>query len=275
MNNLSVFDFKNHQVRVITDNPACILFVVKDVAIALGYKDTKNAIKQHCKGVAKHHPLKTKRGDIQQVRVIDEPDLYRLIFGSHLKTAVAFQDWVFEDVLPSIRQNGTYTHPNYRPEKTRKALVDGLTIEQQDAIKAYHKQLVSQVPKAQQAKMAIGLWSAVKSKFGVTYKLVPSSEYVNILSLMGRVAVEMQQKALPAPDNSQMFYGLRDGRYVVVVDNGQTIIKDIKGCSIVDRTFTDAIRKNFGILSQQMRLLSGEESPTVLDMQMEMLPNVH
>ncbi len=77
------------------------------------------------------------------------------------------------------------------------------------------------------------------------------------------------------PDNSQMFYGLRDGRYVVVVCNGQTTIRNINGCSIVDRSFTDAIRKNFGILSKQMRLLSGEESPTVLDMQMEMLPNVN
>ena len=32
-------------------------FVGKDIAEALGYKDTVNAIKQHCKGVAKHHPI--------------------------------------------------------------------------------------------------------------------------------------------------------------------------------------------------------------------------
>ena len=34
-----------------------ILFCAKDAAIALGYKDPVNAIKQHCKGVAIHHPL--------------------------------------------------------------------------------------------------------------------------------------------------------------------------------------------------------------------------
>jgi len=34
-------------------------FVGKDVAQALGYADPTNAIKQHCKGVVKHHPLQT------------------------------------------------------------------------------------------------------------------------------------------------------------------------------------------------------------------------
>ncbi|WP_044490358.1 BRO family protein, partial [Clostridioides difficile] len=30
-------------------------FVATDIAKALGYKDTTNAIKQHCKWVVKHH----------------------------------------------------------------------------------------------------------------------------------------------------------------------------------------------------------------------------
>ena len=34
--------------------------------------------------------------------------MYRLIFGSELESALAFQDWVFEEVLPSIRKTGKY-----------------------------------------------------------------------------------------------------------------------------------------------------------------------
>jgi prophage antirepressor-like protein len=115
MSNQLNFDFNSNQIRVINDNPNNPSFVAKDVALALGYKDTINAIKTHCKdGVANHHPITDKLGRAQNVAVIGEPDLYRLIFGSKLKSAKAFQDWVFEQVLPSIRKTGKYENPNPR-----------------------------------------------------------------------------------------------------------------------------------------------------------------
>ena len=39
---------------------------------------------------------------------ISEPGLYKLVFASRLETAEAFQDWVCEEVLPSIRKTGSY-----------------------------------------------------------------------------------------------------------------------------------------------------------------------
>ena len=39
---------------------------------------------------------------------VTEPDLYRCIFQSRKPTARKFQDWVFNEVLPSLRQNGAY-----------------------------------------------------------------------------------------------------------------------------------------------------------------------
>lgn len=111
MSNLITLDFQHSDtIRIFIDEKGNPLFVAKDVAKALGYIDTKNAIKQHCKGVAKHHPLPTQ-GGIQEVRVIYEPDVYRLIFGSKLESATQFQNWVFDEVLPSIRKTGTYTTP--------------------------------------------------------------------------------------------------------------------------------------------------------------------
>ncbi|KOR33105.1 hypothetical protein TI05_03130 [Achromatium sp. WMS3] len=40
-----------------------------------------------------------------------KPDLYALVFGSRLPGAEKFQDWVFEDVLPTLRKTGQYSTP--------------------------------------------------------------------------------------------------------------------------------------------------------------------
>lgn len=83
-------------------------FVGKDVAEALGYSDTVNAIKQHCRGVAKHHPIPDSLGRKQETRIISEPDLFRLVVNSQLPSAEKFERWVFEEVLPTIRKTGGY-----------------------------------------------------------------------------------------------------------------------------------------------------------------------
>ena len=57
MSDLNVFVFDSQAVRVVmVDGEPW--FVGKDVACVLGYKDTTNAIKLHCRGVAKHHPIR-------------------------------------------------------------------------------------------------------------------------------------------------------------------------------------------------------------------------
>lgn len=84
-----------------------VYFCGRDVATSLGYKDPTNAIKQHCKGVAIHHPLETA-GGVQDTRFITEGDLYRLIFSSKLPAAQDFEAWVVDEVLPTIRRHGIY-----------------------------------------------------------------------------------------------------------------------------------------------------------------------
>lgn len=58
------------------------MFKAKEVAAMLGYKDTVNAVKQHCRGVVKHH-LPSKSGD-QEYSLIPESDVWRLIIRSKL-----------------------------------------------------------------------------------------------------------------------------------------------------------------------------------------------
>ena len=115
------FHFENQSVRVVLDDSHTPMFVAKDVAITLGYARPNDAIKQHCKGAVKHRTLETNGGN-QKMRVIYEPDVYRLIFGSKLESAVKFQDWVFEEVLPTIRKTGQYTTPQKSTKDERTPL---------------------------------------------------------------------------------------------------------------------------------------------------------
>lgn len=82
-----------------------IYFVGKDVANALGYSNPRDAIARHCKGVVKHDSF--KEGG-QEVALIPEGDMYRLITHSKLESAERFESWVFDEVLPSIRKHGIY-----------------------------------------------------------------------------------------------------------------------------------------------------------------------
>lgn len=80
--------------------------VANDVAKALGYSDCPKAIRTHCKGVAKTS-IPTN-GGLQEARIIPEGDIYRLIVRSKLPQAEQFEKWVFDEVIPAIRQTGGY-----------------------------------------------------------------------------------------------------------------------------------------------------------------------
>ena len=83
-----------------------IMFVASDVAKALGYSRPADAITAHCKGSVKHR-LPTN-GGMQELKIIPEGAVYRLIAHSKLPAAEKFESWVFDEVLPSIRKHGAY-----------------------------------------------------------------------------------------------------------------------------------------------------------------------
>ena len=84
-------------------------FNAGECAKALGYLRPNDAIHQHCRYTVKHripHPQSPNK--TIQVNFIPEGDLYRLIIRSKLPTAIDFEKWVFDTVLPSIRKYGAY-----------------------------------------------------------------------------------------------------------------------------------------------------------------------
>lgn len=86
-------------------------FVASDVARALGYANPAEAIQDHCKKVNKinHHSKTLPPTPPVNILIIPESDVYRLVMRSNLPGAEEFQDWVVEDVLPSIRKTGSYS----------------------------------------------------------------------------------------------------------------------------------------------------------------------
>lgn len=137
------FTFEGAPVRVVVvaGEPH---FVGKDVAERLGYADPTTAIKSHCRGVQKLHPIQDALGRTQQARILAEPDVLRLIIGSTLPAAQRFEAWVFEEVLPTIRKTGGYTatplppaNP-YSPEKIAAVREARLTFGRAAAQKVWH-----------------------------------------------------------------------------------------------------------------------------------------
>ncbi len=101
------FDFKGKTVRMINLNGSP-WWVGRDVCGVLGYENPQRTMSLHCHGVPKRYPIQDRLGRPQEVRIIGEPDLFRLITHSKLPAAVEFEKLVFEEILPQIRQRGMY-----------------------------------------------------------------------------------------------------------------------------------------------------------------------
>lgn len=85
-------------------------FVAKDIAIALGYSDTSDAIKRHVEEEDKLTRCFTDSGQNRNMIIINESGLYSLILSSKLPSAKEFKRWITSDVLPKIRKTGGYVN---------------------------------------------------------------------------------------------------------------------------------------------------------------------
>lgn len=116
--NLLLFNYQSDeenafsQIRTIEENGK-IWFCATDVARALGYQRPADAVSRHCKreGICVFKtPTENQHGAVvmQDMKYINEGNVYRLIVRSQLPTAERFESWLFDEVVPSIRQKGYY-----------------------------------------------------------------------------------------------------------------------------------------------------------------------
>ncbi len=108
MNELQIFSseqFGQVRTQIINSEP---WFVGKDIAEALGYYNTNDALIRHV-DYADRANLVIHDGRQERTMVgVNESGLYAMIFGSKLETALTFKRWVTSEVLPSIRKHGMY-----------------------------------------------------------------------------------------------------------------------------------------------------------------------
>ena len=112
MNALRTFNHEMFgQVRTMTNERGETFFVGKDVAEALGYKNTRKALLDHVENEDREDgvTIRDAIGRPQNIVVINESGLYSLVLSSKLEQAKVFKRWVTSEVLPLIRQTGTYS----------------------------------------------------------------------------------------------------------------------------------------------------------------------
>lgn len=100
-----------------------VWFVGKDVAQALGYNDTDQALRKHVDDEDKLTRRFDGSGQSRSMTIINESGLYSLVLSSKLPGAKKFKRWVTSEVLPTIRKTGGYQLPKDYPSALR-ALAD-------------------------------------------------------------------------------------------------------------------------------------------------------
>lgn len=110
--NLSTYDFHSSNIRVITSDEGVILFCLSDVCVTLKLTNPTvmaNQIKDEfgCPKLNLAH-LKDTLGRDQEFTMITEAQLYFVMMRSRAKVAREFRQWICNEVLPSIRKNGSF-----------------------------------------------------------------------------------------------------------------------------------------------------------------------
>lgn len=109
MSNIAIFNFENQTVRTALKGSEpyfCLADVSEILSLQSRATSTFNLDEKGIEKIQITDSLNRK----QTATFISEPNLYRVIFRSNKAEAVKFQNWVFDEVLPSIRKTGSYRH---------------------------------------------------------------------------------------------------------------------------------------------------------------------
>ena len=111
MNEIQIFENKEFgAIRTMSNEKGEAMFCAKDVCDALGYCNSRDAVRKHIEKEDKTTVAICDTGSNykSQAIYINESGLYALILSSKLKSAKRFKHWVTSEVLPSIRKQGGY-----------------------------------------------------------------------------------------------------------------------------------------------------------------------
>lgn len=178
-------------------------FVGKDVAQMLGYKDTVNALKSNVDAEDKRGWQITTPGGIQTMTTINESGLYSLIMSSKLPSAKAFKRWVTSEVLPALRQQGSYAMQKPMSPAQLIAAQAQVLVQMEEKMQALQAQ--TQAVQTQQTELAQKVETAIKvfsrpsedhwrADMDRAIKELCAEKHMNLMATKGRMFRELEQK---------------------------------------------------------------------------------
>lgn len=259
MRNLSIFNYNHLRVRTFLDENNELWFLINDVCAILDYKNSHRALELHCKckGVTKRST--PTKGGKQEMVYINEPNLFRLIIKCKKPEAEQFEEWVMEEVLPSIRKTGSY------------ALT--ISCDQQKKLRQAVQAVVSQTGRSYSA-----VYRSLHNKFNVSrYQDILAKDFNSALQYLG--GMPDVPELFKATGNQILDRIDRDGRWFVLVENNAvTYVENINNRSCVDtrafkklRMQTKQQAEYLVELARRMRVVDGECCNSRLDVPIEEL----
>lgn len=221
------FDFGERRIHAF-ERKGEAFFVANEVAAALGYSDTNQAIRKHCKGaeICKTVDLTLlglRCDSPRGLTIIPERDVYRLIMRSKLPAAEAFEEKVVGEVLPAIRKTGGYIAA--APEETVEQLTLRVMTVLKDTVERQKQQIESMAPKAE----ALDLISASEGDLGVRdagRELKVGERWVTSTILARNWACKQGRKLRPAHYGLTMGYVRLCARVYRDRNTGETCVAD-------------------------------------------------
>lgn len=189
-------------------------FVGKDVAQALGYSNTKDALVRHVDPEDKGGSQITTPSGIQTMTIINESGLYSLVLSSKLPSAKAFKRWVTREVIPTIRKTGGYVNDTsafvnaYFPElnETQKSVIGTML----DESRRMGQQLKEQAPKVLFADAVTA--SSTSILIGELAKLIKQN---GVEIGQNRLFKWLRENGFLMRDNMPTQYAMERGLFVV------------------------------------------------------------
>lgn len=224
MNEITLFQSAEFgQIRT-TEINGTPYFVGKDVAEALGYSNTKDAIAKHVDDEDKrllqrsdfatleNHipkevlPVNFVRADIPNrgLTIINESGVYALVFGSKLPTAKKFKHWVTSEILPTIRKHGAYM--------TEQTLEQALT--SPDFLIKLATQLKTEQEKNRELESTVKKQGELMERARPLVCFANSVKTANTSILIGELAKILKQNGVNIGQN-RLFAWLRENGYLV------------------------------------------------------------
>lgn len=195
MSELQIFNYHDTPLRTV-EKDGELWWVLKDVCAALCIVDSKSVPRRLDSDEVGQIPLTDSLGREQPTYIVNEPGLYSVILRSDKPEAKEFKRWVTHEVLPSIRQKGSYSVPAMSPAQLIAAQAQLLVDmeKRMDEVQGQTRALEAKVDTAMKAfaRPAEDHW---KSDMDKAIKDLCETQRWSATATKGRMYAELEQTA--------------------------------------------------------------------------------